>query len=541
MRRIAIALSLLALVVGLHACAADAPTRPPSGGGGGQTSALQIQLFTSDANPKAGTCTLIEAIVSLNGSVVPDGTGVSFTTDFGTFSQNGLPTVSVVTSSGAAVTALCGPGAGPAKIKATATVAGKTGSAILTVVFQPDAGTLPFVSSCAPSLGATAGGETITLNGGRFFGTTATSRVQFTAGGITRDGIVTAITASTVTVQTPGFPELTAPSTPAAITLTLGTNLPVPVVLSLPNCFTFGTTASTTPSITALLPSEGTKEGGTRVTIVGSGFSTTGVQVFFGTFEATVVSTNFNQIVVLSPVALGLGSDVVPVPVTVKNISSGAVSNPVTFQYAPALRVTSVSPVEVPSDGPFPAVTIFGQGFQAPVAVFLAGRPAIINSVSATELVVTPTGVLVTDCTDVVGNVSVTNINTGDTQIGPAFRYLVKTFAPALSFSQPTSGDVVNDGPITVSLFGSGLSRVTKVTFGSRAAFFTIVSDSQIDAVVPPDLATAPACAPGVPLNTETVVETVDITVASETGCTSTLTKAFAYLLPCTVPPTPVP
>src|ERR1700682_3587567 len=192
MRRILIGLSLLAVIAGIHACAADAPTRPPTGGGG-QTSALQIQLFTSDANPRAGTCTRVEAVVTFNGNPVTDGTGVSFTTDFGSFSQNGLPSVSIVTTNGAAITALCGPGAGAAKVRATATVSGKTGSATITIVFQPDAGTLPFVSSCSPSLGPTSGGTEITLNGGRFFGTPSTTRVQFTAGGITRDGIVTSV------------------------------------------------------------------------------------------------------------------------------------------------------------------------------------------------------------------------------------------------------------------------------------------------------------------------------------------------------------
>ncbi len=54
MRRIAIALTLVALVAVLHACAADAPTKPSTGGGGGQSSALSIQLFTSDANPRPG-------------------------------------------------------------------------------------------------------------------------------------------------------------------------------------------------------------------------------------------------------------------------------------------------------------------------------------------------------------------------------------------------------------------------------------------------------------------------------------------------------
>jgi len=542
MRRIAIALILVAIIAGMYACSADAPTAPRGGGGGTSSSALTVVLFTSNANPPAGTCTLIEAIVSLNGSPVPDGTSVAFSTDFGSFSQNGLPLVSVVTTGGTAVTALCGPAAGTAHVKGTSTVSGKTGTGTLTINFQPSSSTGPFVASCSPSFGPKEGGTTLTLSGGRFFGSVSTTRVQFTANGITRDAIVSSVSANQIVVQTPAFPELNAPTTPTSISLTLGTNLPTPTVLSLPNCFAFGTAGTGTPTITAILPASGTNEGNTRVTIVGSGFPTTGAQVFFGSVEATVVSVTFNQIVVLSPPAFGAGQGNLnqPVQVTVKNIASGAVSNGVTFTYTPALRLTSVSPSEVPSNGPFPQVTIFGQGFQAPVAVVLAGRPAQIVSVSATEVIVVPTGVLVTDCTDVSGPVSVTNVNSGDSASGLSFLYLVKTFAPALTFSEPASGDV-SAGTVTVTLHGVNLSHVTKVTFGGRAAAFSIVDDFTITATVPNDFATPPQCPTGVPAGTETKVEDVDIVVTSQTGCTSTLAKGFTYFLPCTVPPTPTP
>ncbi len=540
MRRIAFVLTLVALVAVLHACAADAPTKPPNGGGGGNSSSLSVQLFTSDANPKAGTCTQIEAVVTLNGNPVPDGTSVAFTTDFGTFSQNSLPTVSVVTTSGQAVTALCGPGAGPAHVKATATSGGKTNSANLVISFQPSSGTLPFVSSCSPSFADPNAPSTITLSGGRFFGTPATSRVQFTANGITRDGLVTDVQSGTVTVQTPQFPELTAPSTLTQITLTLGTNLAQPVVLSLPNCFAFGTSASNVPTITAILPSQGSFAGGTRVTIIGSGFSTSGVQVFFGTAEATVVSTSFSQIVALSPAGPAGGGTQVQVGVTVKNIGSGLTSAPANFLFTPAIKVTAISPIEERSDGPWTPVTIFGAGFQSPVTVIAGQRPCTVNSVSATEIVCTPTGVLVTDCNDVVGPVVVTNVDSGDQATGPDFRYLVKTFAPSLSLSSPAQGDVFANPGLTVSLSGQNLSRVTKVTFGSRAAAFTIVNDSLITAVVPDDLAQAPACPAGTTNPVETVVETVDITVTTQTGCTATLSQGFTYLRVCVVP-TPVP
>jgi hypothetical protein len=309
-------------------------------------------------------------------------------------------------------------------------------------------------------------------------------------------------------------------------------------VLSLPNCFAFGTSPSNTPSITAILPSSGTFDGNTRVTIIGSGFSTGGVQVFFGTVEATVISTTFNQIVALSPAGPPGNGAEVPVGVTVKNINSGIVSGAVTFTYRPALKLNSIAPNEEPADGPFTPVTIFGAGFQAPVAVVLAGRPAVVSSVSATEIVVLPTSLLVTDCSDTPGQVSVTNINSGDTVTGLSWLYLVKTFAPALQFSQPNAGDVFANPGLTVTLFGQSLSRVTKVTVGSRAANFTILSDSQISVVIPDDLAVAPTCPPGTGGGTETNIETVDITVTSITGCTSVLSQAFTYQRQC-IAPTP--
>ncbi len=270
-------------------------------------------------------------------------------------------------------------------------------------------------------------------------------------------------------MQTPQFPELTAPSTLTSITLTLGTNLATPSVLSLPNCFSFGTSASNQPTITALLPSQGTFAGGTRVTIIGSGFSTSGVQVFFGSTEATVVSTTFSQVVVLSPPGPPGAGGTVSAPVTVKNINSGIVSGAVTFTYGPALKVTAINPIEEPSDGPCTPVTIFGSGFQAPVAVFAGVRPRSVNSVSATEIVCTPTR----------RRSSRTAMTSSDRSWSPTSTRAIpsvdrtsaiscKTFAPGLSVSSPASGDVFLNPGLTVTLSGQGLSRVTKVTFGSR-------------------------------------------------------------------------
>ncbi len=545
MRRIAIALILAAVVVGIHACAADAPTAPKPGAGGGVTSsAVSVQLVASDANPKAGTCTLVEAFVTLNGSPVPDGTSVNFSTDFGTFGQNGLPLVSIVTTNGTAVTALCGGGAGPAKVKGTATVQGKTNSGNVTINFQPDSSTLPTVSFCNPSFGPLAGGTTLTLNGLRFFGNPSTTRVIFTVNGIAKDGIVTAVTATTVTVTTPGFPEVSSPSAQAAITLILGTNLPTPVTLSLPSCFSYGAADSGTPVVAALLPSSGSNEGNTRVTIIGSGFSTGGVQVFFGAVEATVVSVSFTQVVALSPPAFGAGAGNLnaSVPVTVKNINNGVVSNTtVNFTYTPKVQITAYSN-NTQTVGFLVPMTIYGQGFQAPVAVSLAGIGALVQSVAATEIVVLPSSPLITGCTDLSGDIQVTNIDTGDTaKATNAFTYhLLKPAITGVSPSNscPTGAPCPNGGTggIAVTITGINLPTVAnaQVKFGGQTAFVTSSDGSTMVVTVPPTSSAAPTCSGGNPGGTPQVASTVDVVVTdATTTCSVTASGAFQYLLPC--------
>ena len=537
MRRIAIALILAAVVVGIHACAADAPTAPKPGAGGGVTSsAVSVQLVASDANPKAGTCTLIEAFVTLNGAAVPDGTTVNFSTDFGTFGENGLPLVSIVTSNGAAVAALCGPGAGTAKVKGTATVQGKTNSGTVTINFQPDSSTLPQVSYCSPSFGPLAGGTSLTLNGLRFFGTPSTTRVIFTVNGIAKDGIVTGVTSTAVTVTTPGFPEVSSPSAQAAITLILGTNLPTPVTLSLPACFSYGAADSGTPVVSALLPSSGTNEGNTRVTIIGSGFSTGGVQVFFGAVEATVVSVNFTQVVVLSPPAFGAGQANLnqSVPVTVKNISNGVTSNAsVNFTYTAPVQITAWSNNVQPLGGPYVPVTIYGQGFQAPVAVTLAGWGAVVQSVSATEIVVIPGPALPTGCADITGPISVTSIDAGNGATNGSFTYLIQK--PVITGVSPAnSGGAAGGTVVTITGLNLPLVANAQVRFGGATAFVTSSDGTTMVVTAPPTSAAAPTCTGTNPAGTNQVAATVDITVTdTSTTCSVTATGAFQYTLPC--------
>src|SRR5262249_45915872 len=185
---------------------------------------------------------------------------------------------------------------------------------------------------------------------------------------------------------------------------------------TLPNCFAYGTASSATPTITAVVPSSGSNEGNTLVSIFGSGF-TAPLQVFFGSVEARGVSVSFNQIVVSTPPASGarLANLNATVSVRVHEVNSG-LDAPLSsaFRFVTALQITAMDNGFQRVDAPFTPVTIHGQGFLAPVAVTLAGIPAKVISVSATELLVLPGTPFLTACSDLSGPVVVTNIDSGD-------------------------------------------------------------------------------------------------------------------------------
>jgi hypothetical protein len=538
MRRIATVLMFVAVVAAVWACAADAPAPTSNGGGPGtgptpSPSPLVVRLFTNNANPPAGSCTLIQAIVSLNGSNVPDGTGVAFATDFGTFQQTGQPLVSVVTQSGAAITAVCSTSPGLANVHAASRVNGITGSATIQISFQSSNQAGPFFSSCAPNIGPNTGGTSLTLNGGRFFGDANTTRVTFTAAGITREAVITSITSSTIVVATPAFPEAVAPTVPVTINVTFGTNTATPTVLTVPNCFVYGTVAAGTPSVTAVVPSSGSKSGNTRVTVVGSGFAVP-LQLFFGGREAQLLSVSFNQIIALTP-ALTPNDTVGPVDVRVHEVNQLPSNDGILaggFRYVEPLQITSASNTQQRVDLPFSQVIISGVGFQAPVAVTLAGIPARVVSVSGNEVIVVPSTPFVTGCTDLTGPISVTNINTGETKAGPDFIYLIEQTAPIIRSVSPATASPGQQVVVT----GFGFGTVTTVVVGGKsvAASFDPASGSIVFPAPDFTNGTPPKCVAPNPAGTLTPVGgAVDIVLTTAFGCTTTASAAFQPVAPC--------
>jgi hypothetical protein len=539
MRRIAIGTTAFGLLAYLIGCAADAPTAPRPGGGG-NNGTLQVALYTSDPNPGAGSCSLLQATVTNNGASVPDGTSVAFSTDLGVFSQNSQQTISVVTTGGAATTSLCSARSGVAGVRASATAAGRSGSATLSISFQatPSGG---FVSSCSPTFGNPQGGTSLTMTGGGFSGTVGTTRVFFTAVGVTREALVTAISPTQISVVTPGFPEATSLSTPVQIQITLGAGTASPTTLFAPACFVFSTAPAAAPSISAVLPSSGKNEGGTRVSIVGSGFVAP-LQVFFGPAEAQVLTVSFNQIVALTPPATGIGlpNQNQSVEVKVREVSSGQEGTLAGgFLYGPALRIISFSGANVQSAaGPFTPVTIYGEGFDAPVKVSLAGWVATVLSVSATELVVVPGNIVANGCADVSGAMEVTNINTGETATGQTFTYLVSASGPVITGVSPTSAQVPGAG-IQLLISGSNFptsAAGVSVTVGGVQVQVLTASSTSLTVQLPPTTDVAATCpsgtAPGTLLASGPAKDIVVTNLA--TKCPATFPAAFTFLLPCT-------
>src|SRR4029453_15063896 len=160
------------------------------------------------------------------------------------------------------------------------------------------------------------------------------------------------------------------------------------------------------------------------------------------------------------------------VAVTVKNIASGIVSNAVNFLYTPPLEIISASNTTQGALPPFSPVTIFGRGFQAPVAVTLAGIPASVISVSATEIVVLPGTPLVGGCGDITGGITVVNINTGDAATSSiGFSYIVVKVV-IVNISPDNDGGPGGFTTTTISGSGFALNPInSQVKFGSKTAF----------------------------------------------------------------------
>ncbi len=240
-------------------------------------------------------------------------------------------------------------------------------------------------------------------------------------------------------------------------------------------------TSSSTPAptVTSISPNSGTINGGTAVTITGTGFLAGATVSVGGTAATGVTVVNSTSITATTP-AHAAGA--VNVIVTNSDTQSGTLTQGFTYTTVsnPAPTLTGISPASGAAAGGT-AVTISGTGFQAGATVSMGGTPAtavtVMNSTSITA----------TTPAHAAGTVSVIVTNS-DTQIGTltqGFTYTaVSNPAPTLTGVSPAAGTAAGGTEVTIT--GTGFQAGTTLSLGGTPATgVTVVNGTSITAITP--------------------------------------------------------
>jgi hypothetical protein len=527
------------------ACSSDSPSEPsrdpgpPAGGGGGTSATYNVTVTADPGTIPAGSddpvIIRVRAVRADNGAAPPNGTAVILSALSGSFGNlAGGNTFTGQLSGGRLEVPYFPAATAEGSVVVTANVAGSVGRVTLLV---QEAETL-FIGSVSPNVGTPQGGETVTIEGSGF-----EEPVRVSFGGANAQ--VLSVSPTRIRVRTPASPNPPDQTVTVPVSVTINVNQEGQASDTLPGGFTFapGGGEIRTPVILSVSPSTGPNEGGTRVQINGEGFQAP-VQVEFGTggtfLEAQVDSVNANRIIAITPAAIGFGQELQneSVTVRVRNLDTGRTGTlPTAFRYGSDLRITSISPNQAPFTGG-DLVTIFGQGFSAPVAVSFGGFAQDVVSVTGTEIVVRTSAITTDSCSDVSGAVQVVNINSGATAtvppVPPVFRYLVSRFAPIIFSVSPTSGP--QGGGTDVTINGENLFNPLVQVGGRPAPVLSTMADGTrivIDTpFLPIDEFDTEACddnADGTD-GERYLPTTVDVRVQNRnTTCDVTFTKAFTY------------
>jgi hypothetical protein len=261
------------------------------------------------------------------------------------------------------------------------------------------------------------------------------------------------------------------------------------------------------PTVTSLSPNSGTVNGGTRVTLTGTGFAA-GATVSFGNVRGTSVTvTNSTTLSVTTPVH---AAGAVNVVVTNSNGSLATLTNGYTYTSAattPSPRVNLVSPGSgTPSGGT--SVTITGINFVSGATVTFGGTPATGVSVSNGGTTITATtpahaaGSL---------NVVVTNPGNSSGTLVNGYTYAAAPAPPTITSVSPNVGGANSETAVTIT--GTGFNFGATVTIGgSLTTNIIVVNSTTITARTKPH-----AAGP------------VNVVVNNYNGPSVTLTNGFTY------------
>ena len=323
------------------------------------------------------------------------------------------------------------------------------------------------------------------------------------------NGSVTTPTTTTTTTTHPTTTTTTSPIAPTTTTTTTThptTTTTTTTTTRDPTTTTTTTTAPTTTTTSAasgvtvsrVSPSTGSTNGGTTVTITGTGF-TGATSVHFGSASASIGSVSATSVTATAPPSAG-GS----VDVTVTTPSGTSQTNSVdkfTYIY-PKPTVTAISPSAGAPGGGL-AVTVTGTGFTGATTVSFGSAPASFTVSSNTSLTATaPAGAAKS-----VVDVTVTGPG-GTSNVVAADEF---TYGPVVTSVSPTTCSHL--GGATITIKGAGFTGATAVSFGGTP----ISSAITVNAAGTQITVTAPAHAAG--------AVAVTVTVGGVTTSTGSLTQ----------------
>ncbi|MGO9344484.1 MAG: IPT/TIG domain-containing protein [Acidimicrobiales bacterium] len=247
--------------------------------------------------------------------------------------------------------------------------------------------------------------------------------------------------------------------------------LVVPIAVIQAASVDWSAASSTPPKVTSLSRATGPVEGGTKVTITGTGFTGTTIVQFGSTVAQSFSVRSTTQVVAVAPAE---AAGTAPITVTTFNGPSEATPADVYKYVYPVPSVTEISPPNGPPSGGT-TLTFSGSGLTGATSVNFGTDAVLPNSVNATgtQLTVTSPGGAPPGATIFV-NVTTPGgrSNTVDFVFGPIVISLSRT-------SGPTAGG--NRVTITGSLF----TGVTNVKFGTATAKWTVNSSTSITAITP--------------------------------------------------------
>jgi hypothetical protein len=342
----------------------------------------------------------------------------------------------------------------------TLTVTNTVDGAVFPVAVTFTLNAAPQISTLgAPSVQAGAPGFTLTVNGSNF---TSLCTIRWNAKALP----TTYVSAGQLKAQVPA--SLLAATGPAAITVSTSDGaVSQPVSLAVENL-----------AISSLSPARATAgDPGFTLTITGSGFPAGATVTFAGTvLPATSVTAT--QIVAAIPANLIAKEGAIPVSVS---SPGGSVSNSLSFTVGPVFLISALSPSVVMVGGPSFTLEVSGAGFVGGTTVQVGTVQLRPNSLAADKIVVTILAGMIVQAGPLPVSVLRPDL--------PPSNSLTLTVSalPAITALDPPSVTVKSPS-FTLTVAGVGFLPGATVRWNAQALATTLVSSTQLTALVPAEL-----------------------------------------------------